>query len=260
MSHRYIIPILSLSISSFLCGSESNASGSPIVPGNGSFSGLCCQLSRQGSGTYSEGPRTPLCSLDPNSLIAGTPRGPQKSELLDLLHNVFEMQGVVADEKFSNLNGTQRLGLQYRNQKIEDAIFSMIIYDNDLATVSIEARQQIAKIVVINIKATLMCVPQIWDHFSQDLKQRIIDHSTMVYTENNGFSRLLDDRITLEKLAAFSELENMRKNTEHSKRRHSFAAEDDSPLDPEAHLQILKGIKEETVISRSCGFNRYDSF
>lgn len=262
MSFRCIMPVFLLSISSFLCGSESNASGSPIVPGNASFSSICCFDSRQGS-FVGEEPRTPLGAIDPNKpkSSTATPSSSPQSEFLTLLSHVFDVHDQAGEENFQNLSEIQRVGLQFKNQKIEETIYSMIINDTALAAVNMSARASIAKKMILHIRDRLTNAPQIWNNMPQDLKQQIIAVSTMVYTQENSFSRVLEDRITLEKFASFAELEKMYKNIGQQKSSR-FAADEESPLDPDALIAILKTIAVEKtgLIGRPSGFHRYDSF
>ncbi len=206
MSFRCIMPVFLLSISSFLCGSEPNASGSPIVPGNGSFSSICCFDSRQGS-FVGEEPRTPLGGIDANRRISrtATPISSPQSEFLTLLSHVFDVHDQAGEENFQNLSEIQRVGLQFRNQKIEETIYSMIINDTALAAVNMSARTIIAKIMIFHIRDRLKNAPQIWNNMHHELKQQIIDASMMAYNSTDWHFHILEEWISLETYAAHAQ-------------------------------------------------------
>ncbi len=300
MSLRYITPILSLSMSSFLCGTEhaENLFGSPVVSDNASFGSALAaagksgsfrmqpeELSRQASGVLAEEPTTPLGMRDPNKppLRAGTPSEKPQSVLgqlgtflrkhivtanekpqsvLEQLDAFLRNQIVTAKQsgKFDNLTEKQRLGLQYRNQIIVNTIRSMVLDDPAHATLHISVCESIADTMAQSIKQKLTSTPGIWDCFPSTLKQSIIESSVFVYTKNNGLVRILSDTISFEILASCSELADMLNSMKKSSARCGrFAADDDVPIDPEAHLLMLKQMAEKKELTPR-GMHRCDSF
>lgn len=206
MSFRCIMPVFLLSISSFLCGSE--GVGSPTTPENLSFSGIERQkLSRQGSSLSFEVPSTPLGAIDPNKPKSrtATPISSPQSEFLTLLSHVFDVHDQAGEENFQNLSEIQRVGLQFRNQKIEETIYSMIINDTALAAVNMSARAIIAKIMIFHIRERLTNAPQIWNNMHHELKQQIIDASMMAYNSTDWHFHILEEWISLETYAAHAQ-------------------------------------------------------
>jgi hypothetical protein len=207
MSFRYIAPIFTLSICHVLCGADSTIFGSPVTPENVSFSGIECQnLSRQGSNVSFDAPTTPLSTRDPNKPRSRTttPGPSQQSELLTLLSSSFDAQYSAGQGYFQNLSEAQRIGLYYRNKQIVETIYSMIINDAELGTVTINARHIIATLMARHIADRLKKAPHIWNNIPYLLKEQIINSSAEKYSSTEGYFHILEGWISLEEYAAYA--------------------------------------------------------
>lgn len=240
MSLRYITPILSLTMSSLLCGS---APSSPNCAGNNSFGRAPVdlhqnasfgsvlpvgKLSRQASGAMEpddEGGRgTPLTPLKTNIPRATTPCAKPQSELLAALRNIAEMQEVDGHENFNNLSYRELVGLAYRNHEIVRVLTSMITNDVLLSVFDDSIRQFMVGGMMQQIKRKLVSEPVIWDYFPTELKQRILSTTSDV--------TVLNGALTLDELAS-----NLGLKRPEGRRR--FATDDEVPVAPDVMLQIL---------------------
>ena len=169
----------------------------------------------------------------------------------------------------------------------------MVVDDPELSSFDLNNRKATADLMAQNIQTLLGTHPDIWDNLPEQIKKRIIEASPKVYTREYGWSSVLDDRISLEKLASFAELAKIRShngngesrrrrfaaedetpirshNGNGESRRRRFAAEDETPVDPDVILGILERkienlAQEERKIEsslprRGCSMHRCDSF
>lgn len=202
MSLRYIVPILSLSMNSVLCGAD--AFGTPNSSETSNFLRASSQVSEifgeeLKKGLDEELPNTPVSRS--GSLCAK----PQSNFLNDLMH-VIKMQTCSENSAFNNLSNKARAGLNYRNNKILDTVSKLILKDLEFANVDKTYCDVIANAFVMHIKNKLDQDAAIWAFFPVNLKQSIIACGPCVRgVEVDGFwFQLLDDGTTLEEYASYA--------------------------------------------------------
>lgn len=208
MSLRYIAPVLSLSMSSFLCGTDhaENPFGSPVISENASFGSALAagksgsfrmqagELSRQASGILGEELTTPLAVRDPNKPVsrAGTPCAKPQSDTLKEYRLEFEnsestaRQRIELEAEFSFRGEPimrQYLAEQHRNRIIEQARLDIILTPDALD-------KEYCK--------SLTSSPLNWADLPLGLKQCLIEISPLYYNTEDGWFHILEDWISLD--------------------------------------------------------------
>ncbi|PIZ34043.1 MAG: hypothetical protein COY39_01215 [Alphaproteobacteria bacterium CG_4_10_14_0_8_um_filter_37_21] len=210
MSLRYIVPILSLSISSVLCSADAfdttNSSGNPDFNRLSSDSFKDFLLPNQVPEIFVE--ESPHAEGHPNTPVSRSGSlfaKPQSNFLNDLMH-VITMQTCSENIAFNNLSNKARAGLNYRNNKILDTVSKLILKDLEFANVDKTYCDVIANAFVMHIKNKLDQDAAIWEFFPVNLKESIIAFGPCVRgVEVDGFwFQLLDDGTTLEEYACYA--------------------------------------------------------